>query len=71
MTQSDENFTCFCVIVLMCKGSQRRIYADLLRFHSTVKEPIILMKSIIPFLIHSFCVLILVYGQEDSSNISK
>ena len=50
----------------MCKGSQTKIYTDLLRFQSKVKDPIhiaILMKSIIPFFIHSFHVLTLVYEQ--------
>ena len=51
----------------MCKVSQIRIHADLLRFQSRVKDVIhiiIFMKSIIPFSIHSFHVLTLVYEQK-------
>ena len=59
----------------MCKVSQPRIYSDLLRFQSRVKDPIdiitviiILMKSIIPFFIHSFYLLTLAYEQKKSKN---
>ena len=53
----------------MWKGSQPRIYTDLLRFQSRVKDPmhiimIILMKSVIPFFINSFHVLLLVYEKK-------
>ena len=64
-------FILFCNLVFICKGSQPRIYADLLRFQSGVKHPIhtiILMKSIIPFFTRSFHVLTLVYEQEKSRN---
>ena len=45
MTQNGENLTrfCFCFILELSfyvKGSQPRIYADLLRFHSRVKDRI-------------------------------
>ena len=53
-------FVLFWNLVFMCKASQPRIYVDLLRFQSRVKDPvhiIILMESIIPFFIHSFHVL--------------
>ena len=49
-------------LVSMCKGSQSRIYADLLRFQPRVNDPlhvIILMKNIIPFFNHFFHVLTL------------
>ena len=58
-------------LVFMRKGSQPRIYADLLRFQSSVKDPIyitILMKSIIRFFICSFLVVTLVNEQEKSKN---
>ena len=52
-------FVLFWYLVFMCKGCQPRIYADLLRFQSRVNDPIhiILMRSMIPFFIHSFWVL--------------
>ena len=59
------------ILVFMYQGSQPRIYADLLGFQSRVKDPINkikLMKSIIPFFIHSFYVLTLVYEQKKSEN---
>ena len=62
----------FCFILEL---SQPRIYADLLRFQTRVKDPkdpihiIILVKSIIPFFIHSFHVLILVYEQRNQRTI--
>ena len=62
-------FGLFWNVVFMCKGSQPRIYVDLLRFQSRVKDSvhkIILMKSIFPFFIHYFHVLTLVYEQEKS-----
>ena len=42
-TRSDDNFMPFCFVlfwnlVFMCKGSQPRIYADLLRVNSRVKD---------------------------------
>ena len=55
----------------MRKGSQPRIYADLLRFQSSVKDPkyiTILMKSIIRFFICSVLVVTLVNEQEKSKN---
>ena len=51
-TRSGEDFVLFWNLVFMCKGSHPRIYADLLRFQSRVKDPIhiiILMKSIFHF----------------------
>ena len=62
----------FCFILEL---SQPRIYADLLRFQTRVNDPkdpvyiIILVKSIIPFFIHSFHVLILVYEQRNQRTI--
>ena len=64
-------FALFWNLFFMRKGSQLRIYADLVRFQSRVKGPMhitILMKSIILFFIHSFHVLTLVYEQEKSKN---
>ena len=57
-------FVLFWNLVFMCKGSQPRVYADLLRFHSIKKDSITLMKSMTSFLIHSFHVLTLAYEQE-------
>ena len=51
----------------MRKGSQPRIYGNLLRFQSRIKDHthiIIFMKSVITFLIHSFHILTLVHEQE-------
>ena len=70
--RSNEHFTYFCFaafwnLIFMCKGSQTRNYADLLRFQSRAKDPIhilILTKSIISFLIYSFHNFTLVYEQE-------
>ena len=57
----------------MCKGSQPRNFDDLFRLKPRAKDPIHiikLMKSIIPFFIHSIPVLTRVYEQEKSrSNI--
>ena len=61
-------FILFCNLVFICKGSQPRIYADLLRFQSGVKDPIhtiILMKSIIPFFTRSFHVLFLFTNKKN------
>ena len=79
MTQNGKNFTRFCFVlfwnfVFMCKGSQPKIYADLLRFQSRVKDPIhiiILMQSIILFLILSFHVFALVHKQDKPKNNMK
>ena len=67
-------FILFWNLVFMSKGSQPRVYADLLRFYSRVKDTILivtLMKSMIPFFIHSFHVLTLVYEQEKSKSNMK
>ena len=64
-------FVLFWNVIFMCKGSQPRIDANLLRFQSRVKDPthiIILMESIVPFSIHSFYVLTTVYEQEKLKN---
>ena len=46
---NSKNLTQFCFVffwnlVFICKGSQPRIYADLLRFLSRVKDPIHIIK---------------------------
>ena len=72
-TQIAQNFTWFCFFIFLnfvfiCKGSHPRSNADLLRFQSSVKDPIhliILTKSIF---IYSFHVFALVYEQERSKN---
>ena len=64
-------FVLFWNLVFICKGSQPRIYADLIRFQSRLRDSIhiiIFMKSIIPFLIYSFHVLTFAYEQEKSKN---
>ena len=56
-------FYFFWNLVFMWKGSQPRIYTELLRFQLRVEDPkhiIVLMQSIIPIFIHSFHVLTLV-----------
>ena len=54
-------------LVFMCKVSQPRIYPDLLRFQSRVKDPIhiIILMNIITFFIHFFHLLTLVYEQSN------
>ena len=69
---------CFCFIFglsfyvqKVVKGSQPATYPVLLTFQSRVKDLmyiIITMKSLIPFFVHSFDVLRLVYQQEKSKN---
>ena len=69
--RSGEKFTRFCFCFIVELSSQPRIYADLLRLQSRVKDPkgiIILMKIIIPFFIYSFHVLTLAHEQERSKN---
>ena len=64
-------FVLFWNLVFMCKSNQPRIYADLLKFQSRAQDSvliIILTMSIIPFFIHSFHVLALVYEQEKPKN---
>ena len=49
-----------------------RIYADLIRFQSRVKDLLhitILVKSIILFFIHCFNVLTFIYEKEKSNNM--
>ena len=61
----------FLNLVFTSKGSLPRISADLLKLQSRIKESIhiiILMKSIIPFFIHSFHVLKFFYEQGKSKN---
>lgn len=69
---------CFCFIFglsfyvqKVVKGCQPATYPVLLTFQSRVKDPmyiIITMKSLIPFFVHSFDVLRLVYQHEKSKN---
>ena len=66
-----QQFFLFWILGFMCKGTQSRIYADLLRFQSKVKNPIhiiILTRRRIQFFTHSFHILRLVYEQEKSRN---